>query len=138
MTTNNTLNEFAVKFAAGDFNNPSVSTQIKAGWYDWFCTDAALQAKTVKLGKKAVQLMKSPKINPATDSVMFKNNCPVAGSKYDDLRIIDADGDVKYTIVPSSGFSATKGQAQVYGIENQFQRPLVVGKWADVKKFFGV
>lgn len=139
MSENMKLSTFAERFAKGDFENPSVKVQIEAGWYDWFCRDTSLKNKTANLGRKAICLMKSPKINPETMYVWFKNNCPCYGSLYDDLRIADLEtGDVIYTIVPSSGFQATRGRAEVWGRENEFKEPLVKGTWADVKQFFGV
>ncbi|MFA7408569.1 MAG: hypothetical protein WCY93_12215 [Anaerolineaceae bacterium] len=131
------IETWAEKFKAGDFENPSFDTQVKAGWYDWFCRDTSLRNKTRKLGKKMLQLMKSPKINTETSYVWFKNNCPVYGRLYDDFRIADMEtGDVIYTIIPSCGHDSSRGEAQVWGRENNFDGPLVVGKWKDVKEFF--
>lgn len=113
--------------------------QIYAGWYDWFCRDESLCAKTKKLGKKVLSLMASDKIYTDKNYIWFKNNCPMDGSLYDDFRIADLEtGDVIYTIVPSSGFNHNKGTAEVWGRENDFGGPLVEGSWADVKAFFGV
>jgi hypothetical protein len=56
---------------------------------------------------------------------------------YDDFRICDIEtGGVKYTITPKDTWE--KGQASVYGRDNNFEKSLVVGNWNDVKKFFGV
>lgn len=130
---------FATRFANGDFDANDRSTQIGAGWYDWFCKDTSLAAKTAKLGKKVIQLMKSGKIDPVNNYVWFKNNCPMNGSLYDDIRFADGKtGDVIYTIIPSNGHNANKGRAEVWGRENNFASPLVEGTWKDVKKFFGV
>jgi hypothetical protein len=110
------INTFASRFLNGDFDSNSCSTQIEAGWYDWFCRDTSLAAKTQKLGKKVLQLMKSQKINTETNYVFFKNNCPMYGSLYDDFRICDMEtGDVIYTVTPSCGHNRNKGQAQVWG-----------------------
>lgn len=137
--SNMKLSEFATRFKAGEFEDPRVKVQIEAGWYDWFCRDTSLKAKTANLGKKAIQLMQSPKIDSETMYVWFKNNCPMIGRLYDDFRIADLEtGDVIYTIIPSSGFAATSGRAEVYGRENAFKSPLAVGSWKDIKNFFGV
>lgn len=133
------INDFAVKFLNGSFDSSDVKTQIDAGWYDWFCRDTSLPAKTQKLGKKVIQLMKSDKIDTENSYVFFKNNCPMSGSLYDDFRICDMEtGSVIYTIIPSCGHNSSKGQAQIWGAENNFDGPIVSGSWRDVKKFFGV
>lgn len=133
------INDFAVKFLNGSFDSPDVKTQAEAGWYDWFCRDTSLPAKTEKLGKKVVQLMRSGKIDCEKNYVFFKNNCPMVGSLYDDLRICDMEtGNVIYTVIPSCGHESSKGEAQVWGEENDFDGPLVSGSWKDVKQFFGV
>lgn len=130
---------FAERFLRGDFNDTSYLTQIEAGWYDWFCRNTSLPAKTQKLGKKVLQLMKSSKIDIEKNYVFFKNNCPVYGSLYDDFRICDLEtGEVIFTITPSSGHDVNKGRAEVWGRENNFSNPIVSGSWKDVKTFFGV
>jgi hypothetical protein len=137
--SNMPIADFAIRFLRGDFDANKRSTQIEAGWYDWFCRDTSLAAKTQNLGKKVLRLMKSSKIDTEKNYVFFKNNCPMIGSLYDDIRICDmVTGDVLYTIIPSSGFNATKGRAEVWGHENGFNQPLVTGTWKDVKTFFGV
>ena len=130
------VNEFANKFLNGDFENADVKTQIEAGWYDWFCKDTSLQRKTVALTRKLRQLILSDKIDIYKNYVFFKNNCPFDGGLYDDFRICDMKtGDVQYTITPK--YTVT-GTAQVWGVDNDFDKPLVDGSWNDVKAFFGV
>lgn len=133
------LTEWVGRFLNGEFEDVSVKTQIKAGWYDWFCRDTSLCNKTKALGKKVVQLLPSKKIDGENTYVFFKNNCPMYGNLYDDFRICDLEtGDVIYTIVPRCGHESSNGRAKVYGRDNNFEEPLVEGTWKDVKKFFGV
>lgn len=130
---------FATRFLNSEFITNDTGTQIDAGWYDWFCRDTSLAAKTQKLGKKVLQLMKSSKIDIEKNYVFFKNNCPMNGSLYDDFRICDMEtGNVIYTITPSCGHNSNKGTAEVWGPENSFFEPLVSGSWKDVKTFFEV
>lgn len=139
MSDNMTISEFAREFKAGTFEDNAVNIQIFAGWYDWFCRDTSLEAKTRKLGKKVLQLMKSEKVDTEKNYVFFKNNCPMVGSLYDDFRICDLEtGDVIYTVTPSCGHTSNKGVAEVWGRENDFKEPIVSGTWKDVKTFFGV
>lgn len=136
MSDNMNIATFAVRFLRGDFDLNDRKTQIEAGWYDWFCRDASLEAKTRKLGQKVLQLMKSSKIDVEKNYVFFKNNCPMSGGLYDDFRICDMEtGNVIYTVVPRCTHS---GKAEVWGRENNFQESLVAGAWKDVKAFFGV
>jgi hypothetical protein len=133
------LIEWIKKFDAGEYSDPGFDTQIKAGWYDWFCHDRSLRSKTYKLAPKVKKIAKSPKVNVERTYVFFKNNCPVHGSLYDDFRICDMEtGDVIFTIVPRTGHKVKNGVAEVWGRENGFKGPLVEGTWEDVKKFFGV
>lgn len=134
--SNMNIATFAVRFLRGDFDLNDRKTQIEAGWYDWFCRDTSLAAKTQNLGKKVLRVMKSSKIDIEKNYVFFKNNCPMRGSLYDDFRICDMEtGNVIYTVVPRCTHS---GKAEVWGRENNFQEPLVAGSWKDVKAFFGV
>lgn len=122
------------RFDKGEFDSPSRLTQCQAGWYDWFCEDSSLAAKTKALGEKLKQIADSKKINKEKQYVWFKNNCAMCGPLYDDFRIADIEsGDIVYTIVPRSGHT---GKAEVWGRENDFKCPLVKGTWRDVVKFF--
>ncbi len=130
------LKEWVENFKSGAYSSPDVSTQIAAGWYDWFCKDTSLARKTQNLAPKVVQLCASPKINVDTNYVFFKNNCPMCGPLYDSFSFCDREtGDVKYWVTVRSGHT---GKAEVYGSENDFQEPLAEGTWKDIKKFFEV
>ena len=39
------LQSWIGSFILGDFDSEDVKTQIKAGWYDWFCKDSSLGRK---------------------------------------------------------------------------------------------
>jgi hypothetical protein len=131
-----TVRQWIWKFANYEFHNGNLDVQIEAGWYDWFCDDSALLGKTKRLGDKVIQLAASKKIDTDKMYVWFKNNCPMNGPLYDDIRFADIKtGDVIYNIVPRSGHS---GKAEVWGKENGFKAPLAQGTWKDIKKFFEV
>lgn len=124
------------------------SEQQNDAWYDWFCSDKALPNKTKQLVNKLKQIALSRKIDINNNYVFFKNNCPCAGSLYDDFRICDLKtGDVIYTIIPEIGYDSSKkelkegkrkGLSEVWGKENGFKEALVIGNWKDVLNFFGV
>lgn len=124
--------------------NDTISTILSAPyynvmdlWYDWFCRDCYLLAKGRKLLDKLEAISYSNKFDNDKCYVFFKNNCPCVGSLYDDFRICDKEtGEVLYTIIPSSGHKCEKGKAIVYGVDNDFDGPLVVGTWRTVVKWF--
>lgn len=133
------IRQWIERFDSGGFASPSFETQCEAGWYDWFCRDTSLKAKTYKLAPKVKQIAKSPMVDIDKMYVFFKNNCPMNGSLYDQFKICDMEsGDVIFAITPSCGHKATKGRAEVWGKDNDFEAPLVSGTWKDIRKFFGV
>jgi hypothetical protein len=106
--------------------------QINSGnfnFYDWFCSDKALENKSKKLFKQVKTFIKHhPKINLDTHYVFFKNNCPMLGPTYDDFRICDIEeGNVQYTVTPSRVLKNGKNQirmAEMWGRSNNFKQPL--------------
>lgn len=84
--------EWIIKFTCGSYDNPSRETQIKAGWWDWFCRDTSLRNKTLKMGNIIRQIKDGGKVNTDKTYVFLKNNC-------DDFRICDIEnGNVQFTI----------------------------------------
>ena len=87
------------EFNKGSFDADDVKTQIKAGWYDWFCKDSSLANKTKKMGNIIKQVKSGGKVNLIDWYVWFKNNCPLNGPLYDDFRFADLEtGNVMFTI----------------------------------------
>jgi len=138
MSKNIKISTWLKNFADGKYFNSDVMTQIAAGWYDWFCSDAALRNKTYKLApkvKKIANILGEKFQN--THYVFFKNNCPMCGSTYDDFRFCDMKtGDVVFTITPASGHDTDFGISEVWGKSNAFDVPLVTGNWKDVISYF--
>jgi hypothetical protein len=117
------IREFQKKFKAKEFNTPDVSTQCKAGWYDWFCKDTALAAKTRKLGNVVMKLQHAGKVDLDKMYVFFKNNCPMKGPLYDDFRICSIEtGNVLFTVQNNSPWEINTWT--VYGALNEFKEPL--------------
>jgi hypothetical protein len=98
------IKEWIDKFLSGEFDkkdsfSEDIKTQIQAGWYDWFCKDSSLAAKTKKMGNIVRQIKSGGKVNIDNWYVWFKNNCPLNGPLYDDFRFAKLDtGDVQMTI----------------------------------------
>ena len=87
------------EFMEGNFDADDVKTQIKAGWYDWFCKDSSLANKTKKMGNIIKQVKRGGKVDVENWYVWFKNNCPLNGPLYDDFRFADIEtGNVMFTI----------------------------------------
>lgn len=130
------LQAFVDRFRAGEFEDDSLKTQIAAGWFDWFCNDDELPAKTRRLGALVVDLIESDRIDPESTYLLFKNNLRADGVLYDDFRIVDrAEGDVLYTVLPEN---PERTGSEVWGAANDFDGPLIEGDWNDVRRFFGV
>lgn len=131
------IKEWIKNFDKGEYESSDIDTQIKAGWYDWFCKDSSLAKKTQSLGKKLKMIAKSSKIDINKSYVFFKNNCPMIGNLYDDFRISDLKtGNVIFTITPKYGNKGYKGLGAVWGKENSFSVPLIEGTWKEIKNWF--
>lgn len=136
MSDDISLRTWITLFDSDNFESDSVNTQIKAGWYDWFCQSSRLKAKTYKMAPMIIRVSKSRLINIDTMYVFFKNCCPLNGPLYDTFVICDmVTGSVIYNISPKSGHT---GLAEVWGRDNAFDGPLVSGTMKDIYKFFGV
>lgn len=85
------LSEWIERFKSGEFDRPDTTTQINAGWFDWFCRDTSLANKTKKMGNIIKQIKVGGKVDLETSYVWFKNNWPFNGPLFDDFRIADIE-----------------------------------------------
>ncbi len=93
------LSEWIQRFKSGEFEKPDTTTQINAGWFDWFCRDTSLANKTKKMGNIIKQIKAGGKVDLKTSYVWFKNNCPLSGPLYDDFRIADIETNNNLIVV---------------------------------------
>ena len=99
MKENINVSEWIGMFTTEQFTSYDVKTQIRAGWYDWFCKDSSLRNKTYRMGSIIKQIKSGGKVDLQNWYVWFKNNCPLNGPLYDDFRFADLkNGNVMFTI----------------------------------------
>ena len=99
MRDNVSVRQWQALYRAGAFSSKARTVQIEAGWYDWFCRDESLAGRLKQIAP-AVMGITDPFI---LDNfyVWFKNNCPLNGPLYDDVRFepLSGDRDGKYFLV---------------------------------------
>ena len=118
-----TVRQWQKAFAAGEFDGAGIQTQCRAGWYDWFCEDTSLAGKTRRLGRIVAKVKDGGKVDLDGMYVWFKNNCPLCGPLYDDLRFSDIEtGDVQMTICVDDEREEFK--YSVWGRANGFREPI--------------
>lgn len=108
MGTNHSVRQWQAKFSEGAFKARDCATQCAAGWYDWFCKDDSLAAKTQKIGAIISEIKPGGKIDLDAMYPWFKNNCFVTakGTRLvNDFRFADlATGSVAFTILLDHGY----------------------------------
>lgn len=137
------VREWREAYASGKFGS-NVDGMCAAGWYDWFCSDSALPGRL----EEFISLIKGITNDFILDNfyVWFKNNCPIVGPLYDDIRFEPLDEarlrGLEYLFVISRGDAREKHLWCVYDPSNDFTCPVFgadrvgdVVKWINNKRF---
>ena len=98
--------EISIKQWIENYNNQSYivkknvfKTVCNLGWFDWFCEDEELIARTNKFIPIILGLKIKGRVSLNKDYIFFKNNCPMNADLYDSMSICDIkNNDVKYWI----------------------------------------
>ncbi len=104
------------------------------GFGDWFCNVDNLPRKAKSLTPKICRLAKSSKLNVNEQIVCLKNIYD--GERFrDNIKFVNQETEeVAFSIVVPS----RRHLGEVWGHENGFTEPLVVGTMEEIYKFFSV
>jgi len=93
------IREWQKQYKDGAFNSKERSVQVSAGWYDWFCRDDALLGRLKKLAPVIMGITEPYILD--NYYLWLKNNCPLNGTLYDDVRFepLTGERDGKYFLV---------------------------------------
>ena len=107
------------------------------GFYDWFCKESSLAGHYKHLLPKLKFLVKIGLIDADNSYVWFKNNCPVVGSLYNDIRISSLNEKNSFFggICPKSGHTVYNGKCTVWYFD---ERGICIeedfASWSEFKK----
>jgi len=131
------LKEFIKNYETGKYDDNNKKTMIEAGWYEWVCRDTSLKNKLDKIFPKIKQIANSPKIDIEKMYVLLFNSRSKVGLSLDHIKFCEiSTGDIIYAVLFSFPQRKNKRQTELWGRENNLDKPLVKGTWRDIRAFF--
>mgnify|MGYP003609724740 CR=1 FL=1 len=106
-------------------------------FYDWFCKKTSLENKAKSFIPKLKFLVNNGIVNGDTCYVWFKNNCPMNGTLYDDMRISRiSDDQFLGGICPRTGHKNTIDGLASYWLLREFGdlNTYNFENWTEMKK----
>lgn len=85
------VREWQELYRNGAFQSSDFETQVRAGWYDWFCCTDALADRLKEIAPIVVGITEPEILDHY--SIWFKNNCTFHDLLYDDVRFEPLVGD---------------------------------------------
>jgi len=123
-----TLKDQLLAFREGKHLDSDGKESLCHNFYDWFCKTTSLKAKADRLFRLTEKAARALNVDQEKHYVVFKNNCPMGGPLYDDLRICNIEtGDVIWNLTPKSGHS---GKAELWGAKNEWKEPIAIASTA--------
>jgi len=103
-------------------------------FYDWFCSEKSLDRRALAFIPKLKFLVNEGIIDGNKNYVWFKNNCPVYGSLYDDMRISNIETDEFLGgFCPKTGHNDVENKCNVWTLIPKYEN-IEFENWNAFKK----
>lgn len=115
--------------------NPIKNSDEYSNFYDWFCSSRSLSSRMLKLVPKLKFMVDQGIIDAEKSYVWFKNNYPLVGQLYDDIRIsaLNYENDYLGGLTPHSGHKLDEYKCVVWTLNGEFKER-VFKNWSAFKK----
>ena len=116
-------------------SNPEELKDSYYNFYDWFCKDESLKNRFYSFLPKLKFLVSENIVNGDTNYIWFKNNCPMNGSLYDDMRISTIiNNDYLGGFCPKSKYKYDILKCQIWTLKDGDFNQFEFENWNEFKK----